>query len=180
MRRIKNTIKKILLVDEGPKPLFERNKIIPKKKIKNEKFIVNEFGSLNENKTFYVIRRRSHAGIFSYLTFVLNHLIIAKENNFIPVVDMQNFVSPYNEKHKIENTLNSWEYYFEQTSKYKLDEVYNSKNVILSEDFFHAKMSYQIHLNKSFNEFKGKNIFIKPKYIDFVKNYFEEKKLIGK
>ena len=62
----------------------------------------------------------------------------------------------------------------------KLDEVYNSKNVILSEDFFHAKMSYQIHLNKSFNEFKGKNIFIKPKYIDFVKNYFEEKKLIGK
>ena len=180
MKRIKNTIKKILLVDEGPKPLFERNEIIPKKKIKNEKFIVNEFGSLNENKTFYVIRRRSHAGIFSYLSFVLNHLIIAKENNFIPVVDMQNFVSPYNEKHKIENTLNSWEYYFEQTSKYKLDEVYNSKNVILSEDFFHAKMSYQIHLNKSFNEFRGKNIFIKPKYIDFVKNYFEEKKLIGK
>ena len=37
MRRIKNTIKKILLVDEGPKPLFERNKIIPKKKNKKRK-----------------------------------------------------------------------------------------------------------------------------------------------
>ena len=130
MKRIKNTIKKILLVDEGPKPLFERNEIIPKKKIKNEKFIVNEFGSLNENKTFYVIRRRSHAGIFSYLSFVLNHLIIAKKNNFIPVVDMQNFVSPYNEKYKIENTLNSWEYYFEQTSKYKYYKCSNQFSVV--------------------------------------------------
>ena len=35
---------------------------------------------------------------------LLNQL--AKKNNFIPVVDMCNYVSPYNEKSKINNTNN--------------------------------------------------------------------------
>ena len=153
MKSIKRLIKKFLLVDEGPKPLFLRDKIKPINSSKKDGFDVCEFGSLNPEKIFYVIKRSSHAGIFSYLSFVLNHLVVAKRNNFIPVVDMCNYVSPYNEKNKINNTENSWEYFFNQVSSNNIDEVYKSKNVILSRDDYHAEMSYQIHLENNFKRF---------------------------
>ena len=35
--------------------------------------------------------------------------------------------------------MNSWEYYFEQLSNITLDEVYKSKNVILTENNFYSK-----------------------------------------
>ena len=52
--------------------------------------------------------------------------------NAIPVVDMKNFSTKYNELNKIKNTFNSWNYYFEPISKYSLEEVYESKSVIIS------------------------------------------------
>ena len=81
MKSIKNTIKNILLVDEGPRPLFSRKVKNPLNiNIKNG-FKYCEFGNLNPDKTFYVINRSSHAGIFSYMSFVLNHLVIARKKN---------------------------------------------------------------------------------------------------
>tara|TARA_B100001057_G_C22834587_1_gene944761 strand:+ start:1073 stop:2122 length:1050 start_codon:yes stop_codon:yes gene_type:complete len=184
MKSIKNIIKKILLVDEGPKPLFSRKLLDPLQKISKDGFDYCQYGNLNKDKTFYVINRSSHAGIFSYLSFVLNHLLIAKQYNFIPVVDMQNFTNPYNEIDKIHDTLNSWEYYFEQTSNYDLSEVYSSKNVIFSRNDFNVNMSYRIHLEPKFNELKKKEIRIKQIYNDYVNDYFkknnlENKKILG-
>ena len=112
----------------------------------NNEFEVNNYGELNPDKIFYVIRRTSHAGIFSYMSFVLNHLRIAKEKGFIPVVDMENFTNPYNEKEKLLNTNNSWEYYFKQTSNYKLNEVYKSKKC----NFFKKRLSSQNGIPHSF------------------------------
>jgi len=177
MKSIKKLIKKILLVDEGPKPLFLREKIKPINLHKKNGFDLYEFGDLNPDKIFYVIKRSSHAGIFSYLSFVLNHLIVAKKNNFIPVVDMFNYVSPYNERNKIHDTENSWKYYFDQTSQYNLDVIYKSKNVILSRDDYHAKMSYEIHIENDFKQFKNKEISIKKKYYKFLKEYFDRENL---
>ena len=71
MKRIKQIIKKILLVDEGPKPLFYRKQIEPLKVSKKKGFACCEFGNLNDDKTFYIINRVSHAGIFSYLSCVV-------------------------------------------------------------------------------------------------------------
>ena len=59
-----------------------------------------------------MIRRSPGAGMFSNFIYVLNHVNIAK-NNFIPIVDMENFTTIYNERQKINNTYNAWEYYFE-------------------------------------------------------------------
>jgi hypothetical protein len=177
MKSIKRLIKRFLFVDEGPKPLFLKDIIKPLKLSKKNGFDVCEFGNLNPEKVFYVIKRTSHAGIFSYLSFILNHLLVAKENNFIPVVDMCNYVSPYNEKDKISNTENSWEYYFNQTSSSNIDEVYKSKNVILSRDDYHVGMSYQIHLEDNFKQFKYKEISIKEKYYKFLDNYFKKEAL---
>ncbi len=171
MKTIKNFIKKLLLVDEGPKPLFFRPEIKYRSSKSYKDFEIKEYGDLNPDKIFYIIKRSSHAGIFSYLAFVLNHLVIAKTNNFVPFVDMENYVSPYNEKDKIIGLSNSWEYYFKNVSNFTLDEIYKSKNVILSRDDFHSKMSYQIHLEKKFVEFKNKNIFLKDKYNNFLNKY---------
>ena len=47
MESIKNIIKKVLLVDEGPKPLFLRKAIDPIKRVNKNGFIYCEFGNLN-------------------------------------------------------------------------------------------------------------------------------------
>ena len=184
MKRIKQIVKKILLVDEGPKPLFLRKELKPRSSFDKNGFKYCEFGNQNPEKTFYIIKRSSHAGIFSYLSFVLNHLVISKENNFIPIVDMENYVNPYNEIESIDDTFNSWQYYFKQVSNYNLKEVYQSKNVVFSRDDFHHKMSYRIHLDKNFENFKNREISIKEKYTDFLKNFMNthnlnDKKILG-
>ena len=100
---LKNTIKKFTL--QTPKLL---------EGVKNEKnfddpaVIFKSFGDLNEDKIFYVIKRSPGTGLFSNVTFVLNHLRICKKNNFIPVIDMENFKTIYNENKKIKKTNNSW------------------------------------------------------------------------
>ena len=83
MKSIKKKIKKILLIDDGPKPLFYRENVKPIKTYRKNGFDLCKFGNLNPHKTFYVIKRSSQAGIFSYLSFVLNHLTIEKNNNFM-------------------------------------------------------------------------------------------------
>ena len=180
MKRIKQIIKKVLLVDEGPKPLFYRKQIEPLKVSKKNGFTCCEFGNLNSDKTFYIIHRVSHAGIFSYLSFIVNHLVISQKNNFIPIVDMENFTNPYNEKDQIDNTFNSWEYYFNQTSDYSLKDIYKSKNVIFSRSDFNKEMEYRIHLEPKFKKFIGKEINFKKKYISFVNEYFEKNDLNNK
>ena len=82
--------------------------------------------------------------MFSNFIYVLNHLEIAKRNNFIPIVDMENFTTIYNEKEKIDNTYNAWEYYFEKLNKYSLKEVYKSQNVIISENSFYDSFNHNI------------------------------------
>ena len=52
MKRIKDFIKKILLVDEGPKPLFSRKLLSPINKINKNDFEYCEYGNLNKDKTF--------------------------------------------------------------------------------------------------------------------------------
>ena len=70
---------------------------------------------------------------FQILNYVLHHLLIAEKFEFIPIVDMENYFTFYNEKSSINSINNSWDYYFEPVSKYTLKEVYESKNVIISD-----------------------------------------------
>ena len=61
---------------------------------------------------------------------------------------MKNFPTKYNEIKNINDIKNVWELYFKQISKYKLSEVYKSKNVIICSD----------NLPISLNDFKNKNL----------------------
>ena len=139
-QRIKN-----FLLTNQPKPyLWVKNVVYREKK--------KYFGRKNPDITFYVVRtipQYTGAGLASIYLHVLGHIIIALERNLIPVVDMENYKTHYNEEDLINNTKNSWEYYFKQPSDYSLSEVYESKSVILSSlDFPRKTIIYQ-DLNES-------------------------------
>ena len=77
-------------------PISEKKIRLPK-----SKFYFKRYGDLNPDRIFYVIQRTPGFGLFSNLSFVLNHIKIANDFGFIPIVDMENFPSIYNEKYKI-------------------------------------------------------------------------------
>ena len=171
-------IKKII-TNVGPLPLVQTKSNRLYKKINNSSLI--SFGKLNKNKYFYVIKRSPGAGMFSNLTFVMNHLLIAHNHNLIPVIDMENFPTIYNEKKKINGTYNSWEYFFNPVSKYTLDEVYKSKNVFITSNRFLQIFTHNIY-DQKFKQIRNK-INIKNnllKKINFFKNKnFKNKKILG-
>ena len=84
------------------------------------KYYIRSFGKKNPNKVFYDIQRSPGGGLFSNLNYVIHHLYICEKHNFIPVIDMENFLTKYNSKQKYNNKYNSWEYYFLRVSKYNL------------------------------------------------------------
>ena len=142
-------------------------------KIKKKKYLENispnrkySFGKKNKKIKFYVIKRNyNFNGIFSNLIFVIDHIKYAKQNKMIPVVDMENFVTAYNEKNKINNSFNAWNYYFKNISKYKLNEVYKSKNVYFSNDKRINKK--EINEDKSLINIFKKFIRINPVHLKF-------------
>ena len=67
---------------------------------------------------------------------------------------MQNFPTIYNEKKKVLNTLNSWEYYFEKLNKYKLKNIYKNEYYIFSSQFFLKNMELELDKFKKNSEMK--------------------------
>jgi hypothetical protein len=175
---------KPILTNTGPKLYFKKN--IQKKNLIIDHINLKSFGNRNKKKIFYVIKRTPGAGLFSNVTYVLNHLKIIEKFNFIPVVDMQNFPTIYNEKKSLNKSLNAWSYYFKNISNYTLDEVYKSKNVIFTSNFFTKAMltSYDMSSKKDFSNIIRKYIHVKSDIrseVDHLKKkYFKNKdKVLG-
>jgi hypothetical protein len=148
------------------------------------------FGSLNPSINFFVIRRRPPGwGFFSNYFYVLKGIIYAEQNNLIPVIDMENYwIGELSSLKKINDTHNAWCYFFNQTSKFSLSEIYRSKSVIISNGFeileknhwlndknfeFISQPDKLIILNKivneyiTFNETTKKNIELVKKKINW-------------
>ena len=147
--------------------------LIKKKDINGEKINLHSFGNLNKKKFFYVIRRSPGAGLFSNVIFVLNHLRIADNHNFIPFIDMENFTTIYNENNKINKKKNSWEYYFKQVSKYSINEIYKSKKVIITNNTFDKNFSNNIN-NKNFKKLASKYFSINKSFINYADNFIKK------
>lgn len=102
------------------------------------------FGEKNPDVTFYVIRpyyfvapnelltHPQHLLFYYYL--ILQKISHAVQNGWLPVVDLENYegLLYFAEKEPVHGTRNAWEYFWKQPSPYTLEEVYQSKNVILS------------------------------------------------
>jgi hypothetical protein len=151
------------------------------------KFILNRKDSKNRKdnnnkKVFYIIKRDRWHGMFSNIHFIILHMIYAKKKKYIPIVDMKYYPTIYNEKNKIKNTFNSWEYYFKQIKNIKLDIVYKSNNFILSKEKnintkIIGKKNYKNYRSVLFN-LKFDNSILKEAR-KFQKKYFKNKKILG-
>lgn len=88
-------------------------------------------GKDNQDKIFYVIRRRDlYCGLFSLFLTNLVRIDEAVKKGYIPVVDMQNDFNIYLAEDKI-GKENAWEYFFEQPAGYSLKDIEKSHNVIV-------------------------------------------------
>jgi hypothetical protein len=152
---------------------------------RNLNYFIKNFGNKNRNIIFYVIQRLRGGGMFSNLNFVLHHLKIAKDLNCIPIVDMQNFPTKYNEFRPIDKSFNAWDYYFKPLNKYKLSEVYKSKFVIIVDGKTNGLSEFDTFRNLNSEHYKiyKKMIKFKPYIIyevnKFIKNNFEGQKILG-
>lgn len=110
-------------------------------KIKSElqkKYVIYPWNLFKRH--YYIIRRQPPgAGFFSNFLYVVGQMEYALNKNYIPVVDMENYKTLYNEKTVIEGTLNAWEYYFSQPCQVSLGEAYASRNYILSNYMIYEK-----------------------------------------
>lgn len=102
------------------------------------------YGDKNPDKTFFVIRpyyylvlnefNVLHAQLLFNYYRNLQFIAYAVNRGWIPVVDwgIQYGRMQHMEEYPVNGTENGWEYFWNQPSEYTLDEVYQSKNVVLS------------------------------------------------
>ncbi len=152
-----------------------------------EHSINNVFGK-NTDKPVYIIRRRpTDSGFFSNFFYVLGHIVYADKKGYLPVVDMENYKTLYNERGLFNNTKNSWEYYFEQPSKVTLKEAYNCKKTILSKNEYlsqyvplytsDTKRYITEDMVNQLYQYVEKYIRVKPDIEKMVLEFIEENKL---
>lgn len=118
------------------------------------------FGIENPEKTFYVIRSINSTSPFyigpvnnllANYFYVLSHIQYAINNGWIPIVDQLNYPVYNSVDFPINGTFNAWEYYWKQPCNYTLEEVYQSKNVVLSKQnwFSEYDMGYDVEKYKN-------------------------------
>ncbi len=89
----------------------------------------NNYGTLNPDKTFYVIREGTKEnGLLSMYMRALQRCVYALDKGFVPFFDGKTWPTQYNGGQDI----NSWELFFNQPTEVPLEEIYKSKNVILA------------------------------------------------
>ena len=156
-----------------PEPLIR----LLRKKMSFE-YKLSSFGNRNKKLIFYVIKRNIGSGFFSNLFFVLNHIRVAEKFNFIPVIDMKNFKTIYNENSKNYKNKNFWEVYFKKISKYELKDVYKSNNVVFSGNSLPSDTVFDWNKN-NLRKIYQKYIKINKKFLskknNFVKKNFKQK-----
>ena len=97
--------------------------------------------------TYYIIRWKSYLpGLFATFTLTASRVRYAITNNWIPVVDMQNYPSSYLAPEKLSKE-NAWEYYFEQPMRVGLEEARNGENVILCSEEYKTMVPWRLMFN---------------------------------
>ncbi len=148
---------------------------------------LNEFtingGNKYPDKVFFIIRRDySKVGLFSMYNTNAGYIKYALDKGYIPVIDMQHYDNCYLEDGEL-GKKNSWEYYFEQPTKFSLNEAYKGKNIIISsievcDERPNDHMSYFNNENGELDIWRNiasNNIVIKDDIWNEAKKKFEDK-----
>lgn len=94
------------------------------------------YGEMNPDKVFYVIKSPiASSGLVKFISFLLYFVAVAyekKDKNVIPVLDTAIAGDENQFNNGIYNDV--WGMFFEPVSEYSLEEVYNSKNVVVGQE----------------------------------------------
>lgn len=97
--------------------------------LKDPEFLENCINNLNtinmreNNVTYYVISLKNpRVGIIGYIVYILPHIAYSVAKGYIPVIDMKNYPSIYQEKDE-----NAWETFFEQPMNKHLEDIKNGR-----------------------------------------------------
>lgn len=139
-------------------------------------------GNLNPDKTFYVIRNVTEAqGLLNNYIEVLRKIQYAFEKGYIPIVDFLHYYRPGMQDEAFAYKENSWEYYFKQPQEeYSLEEVYESRNVVLSygidimDNENWPKYTSESYDVKQYHELYTKYAQINSNIMDMVDKSYEE------
>ena len=157
---------------------YDAEPLVKLNKIKNNDVSFSINYKHKKKKIFYIIRRTPGAGLFSNFIFVLNHIKLADILGYIPIVDMKNFPTIYNETQSINKSKNAWNYYFENKKKYDLKKIYNENRYIITSNRFIKLFSHSID-NKIFRDLFKKYFKINDNHLKFVEN-FKKKNFLNK
>lgn len=164
---IKNKIRKIVFSKLSESQIDSFYKLYYRLRYSDEMQKKISFGDNNPEKIFYVIRPRKDGieGLLSLFWNVIRNIDYAEKNNYISVIDFKNYKTQYS----INDIDNVWNYYFTQPSAYDLEDVYSSKNVVLSglEIQWYKKEKYKANYDQKSLLDLHNSIF---KYIDFSNN----------
>lgn len=89
------------------------------------------YGEKNPDKTFVILSPFSMCGIYSSILLNLPYIERIKRSGYYPIMDFQNYYNPMMQDEEKKGIENAWTYYYKQIGDYKLEDVYQSKNVIL-------------------------------------------------
>jgi hypothetical protein len=101
------------------------------------------YGAENPDKIFYIIAwENMNTGLAYRILNNVRHIAYALDKGYIPIIDMQNYNNQYVDDGKY-GKENAWEYYFEQPTRYRLDDISESKNIIISYNSHLVPCSYK-------------------------------------
>lgn len=89
------------------------------------------YGEKNQDKTFVILSPFPMCGIYSSILLNLPYIECIKHSGYYPIMDFQNYYSDMIQDESNKGIENAWTYYYKQIGDYKLEDVYQSKNVIL-------------------------------------------------
>lgn len=100
------------------------------------------FGERNPDRLFYVIRcSKSDLGFMGLYNHVVWQIELALSRGAIPVVDCRYYPNDYLLEDSQVGKVNGWEFFFLQPTEVSLEEVYESKNVIMGAGGSYACLS---------------------------------------
>lgn len=89
------------------------------------------WGNQNPDKTFYIIRLWPVHSMLQMARTGIHLSAYARSKGYIPVIDGLTIPTILHEENEI-GKINIWEKFFEQPDSWSMDDIQNSKNVILS------------------------------------------------
>lgn len=119
------------------------------------------YGIENPDKFYYVIGQDDlSCGLWWIVNKVVMHLAYAEEKGYIPIVDYLNFKTQYHNPNEI-GKVNVWEKFFEQPSNISLEDIKNSKNIILSDQYSAPSPKYLMGNTDFYTDMGRRDYFVK-------------------